>query len=124
MLLLLVEELLFFDERRQSVHLTRTGGDQMIQNFTNVIQIIISALNVDELVVRDDKTVCDTHSISRLTQICIEFGATLVRLYAALAASQRRSLRKRKKKIQQTRRRRRRVGGAQFFSSGKIEGAF
>lgn len=56
--------------------------------FSQIINLIISALNVDELVVGVEKTVCDTHSISRLTKICIEFAATLVRLYAALAASQ------------------------------------
>jgi hypothetical protein len=88
MLLLLVEELLFFDERRQSVHL-RHRWRSNDSEFSQIIKIIISALNVsDELVVGVEKTVCDTHSISRLTKICIEFAATLVRLYAALAASQ------------------------------------
>lgn len=51
MLLLLVEELLFFDERRQSVHLRHVQVERSNDSeFSQIIEIIISALKVsDEL---------------------------------------------------------------------------
>ncbi len=61
MLLLLVEELLFFDERRQGVHLTQVEINY--SEFHKEFQKRISALNVTDELESSKREDCMRHSL-------------------------------------------------------------